>query len=420
MSELIIFDPQNSGHHPEFLRHLRKPAAEAASANRLVRLVVHPQTCLDEDQAPGASAGRPADQPASFRIERLPTALHGDGKLLPDSILAQKQIDFLIQSSSEESVHIFFPRLNTYLPALLTLPEIAAATRPGTRYTLSGILFAPSSASWCHPGCRMRHRMTSCREIVRLRQLGRRSGLTKLFILNDPATASFIERFTRLQDGVLPVADPISDCGAHAWSPPDSTPAAESAPADSRSTRFLLIGAMRPGKGVIATLQNFTTWHPPRSTGKIHLVLAGEIAPAFRAEVDKLINKLRQSKPSLGLEIRFRSLGAQEWNSLIHEADYLLLPYTRPLGSSGILGHAARAGKPVLATSEGLIGTLVRNYRLGATFRLGSQQEWHHQLSRAVAQGIPVDPAGRVAYQQANSVESFQATLALHWKQNQE
>jgi glycosyltransferase involved in cell wall biosynthesis len=173
---------------------------------------------------------------------------------------------------------------------------------------------------------------------------------------------------------------------------------------------------MRPGKGVIATLKNFKTWQPPRSAGPIHLVLAGQIAPAFRAQVDERVRQVRQSNPAVELDTRFRPLDPLEWSSLMREADYLLLPYTRPLGSSGILGHAARAGKPVLATRQGLIGSLVRDYRLGATFHLESEAAWHRHLDLAVSEGIPVAPADQDAYLRSNSVESFQTTLARHFE----
>ncbi len=45
--------------------------------------------------------------------------------------------------------------------------------------------------------------------------------------------------------------------------------------------------------------------------------------------------------------------------SYFEQTDYFLIPYKNVESSSGILGHAIAAGKPVIATDKGLIGDFV-------------------------------------------------------------
>ena len=53
--------------------------------------------------------------------------------------------------------------------------------------------------------------------------------------------------------------------------------------------------------------------------------------------------------------------------SLCAASDLLLMPYLETAQSSGVIGYASQFGVPVLASDEGLIGKLVRHYRLGHT-----------------------------------------------------
>lgn len=51
------------------------------------------------------------------------------------------------------------------------------------------------------------------------------------------------------------------------------------------------------------------------------------------------------------------------WYNIRHDA--ILIPYKNTAQSSGLLGYAAQFNKPLLAPSNGLIGKLVNEYKLG-------------------------------------------------------
>src|SRR5690606_33586875 len=51
--------------------------------------------------------------------------------------------------------------------------------------------------------------------------------------------------------------------------------------------------------------------------------------------------------------------------SMLDQCYAVVIPYRNPEASSGILGHAAAAGKPVIATGKGLLKKLIGRYHLG-------------------------------------------------------
>ncbi len=74
---------------------------------------------------------------------------------------------------------------------------------------------------------------------------------------------------------------------------------------------------------------------------------------------------LAREQPDLWLRIDDRRLDQAELDNSSPRARSILAPYQRFVGSSGVLLWAARAGRPVLAQSFGLVGRLTRDHRLG-------------------------------------------------------
>ena len=60
--------------------------------------------------------------------------------------------------------------------------------------------------------------------------------------------------------------------------------------------------------------------------------------------------------------------------------DAVLLPYIGHFGSSGVLSRATAAGKPILASDSGLVGTRVKEHNLGLLFQTDSVEDLNKQL----------------------------------------
>jgi len=141
---------------------------------------------------------------------------------------------------------------------------------------------------------------------------------------------------------------------------------------------LLFFGELRDGKGPDILLEA-TRWLPP----DILVIFAGN--PKGRLA----LMDWEQEVSTRALEGRVRlDLGRvpDELVSVYFQAaDAVVLPYRRSfLGTSGVLGRATSARKPVIATDVGDIGELVRQYGLGIV----TKPEDPQQLASAISQYV--------------------------------
>jgi glycosyltransferase involved in cell wall biosynthesis len=345
----IVISLEKSGHHQEYLRHISTTIQGGAAQSRDWQIL---------------------------EIE--------DGREFSDVI-----------QENRDAGHLFVPRLNSFLFTLMGKRQ--------SEITISGIWFGPQSASWVHGGSLLK-RAKGFLELYRLRRLREHANLQRLYILNDPATAIFMQRWLKLPGGVIPLSDPVDTLPE----PVEDVRKANGIPTDA--TVFGLIGAHREGKGVLETLEVMSQWEP--DTDKpIVLLLAGDPLPAFETALKEGIRAWESRNPHVRLFKDLKYLSREELAGYFQASDYLLMPYRNVYGSSGILGHAARYGKPVLASKGGLIGHLTRSYGIGHTFKPGRKSSFLGALDSALSGEIQQDPEGASRYLENNSIEAFQETL---------
>ncbi len=94
-------------------------------------------------------------------------------------------------------------------------------------------------------------------------------------------------------------------------------------------------------------------------------------------------------------------------------ANVVLVTHPRHVGTSQSLAYAANAGKPVLASSFGLLGALVRRHALGVTVDAHNPAEIAQGMTRLIEGNLPgdFDPVRSAQFGQENSVEHFTQTL---------
>lgn len=338
-----------------------------------------------------------------IQVVALPSALEGNGNRLPGRKLAQKQLNYLHGLGKGKDMHWFFPYLNPFMEILASNPRDSMA-----KVTTSGILFSPATSVWSNSRFDWLEKLRSLREIYRLRHLQRRANLSRLFVLNDKHTALRLNHLIKLPEGVHSLVDPVASSSGF---PASSRPLGRDFP--SQHINFLLLGALRSGKGVAEALREFGSWVPPE--GKVaRLTLAGAATASFETELQDGIANFQRLEAPVELVLDLGFLSTDQIARHLDAADYVLLPYLRPLGSSGLLGHAARANKPVLACRGGLIGKLVREYGLGETFDPRKSREWRSILNAAVLGKVSMNFHGAKRYLKTNSIEAFQKVVFDH------
>ena len=105
-----------------------------------------------------------------------------------------------------------------------------------------------------------------------------------------------------------------------------------------------------------------------------------------------------------------RFVSDQRMMALFEQSDVVLMPYTRPEYSSGILALAAKARTPVIGPDTGLLGRLIRQNGLGAVCSV--QPETVAESIASATRRLPVvDAALCGAFVQKSRPELFARTI---------
>ncbi|MDE2228398.1 MAG: glycosyltransferase [Alphaproteobacteria bacterium] len=388
----LVFEPDSEGHPYEWLCHLIDFICHAASAQTVSFIVA----------------------PALYRelAARIDDAQTDRVRILPLSLLAARLC------THRRLVISGFARwwwMRRYLARtgaqagqflsldLLSLP-LALGLGAGNGRRIGGILFRPSVhyrlLGAYHPRAREWLRDLRKAALYRLMLLNRALGVV---LTLDPFFPRHAARFYRAGSKVRAVPDPV-----HPAVPlVDSDRALADAVPPGR-VAFLLFGHLTERKGTLALLESLFLV-PEGTASRVAVVLAGKLDPAIAGRVAALRARLAALQPDLVLEIVDRRLSTGEIEALVARADVVLAPYQRFVGSSGVLLWAARAGKPLLTQDFGMIGPLVRNYRLGLAIDVDQPEALAAGIVRFVHEGPHrfIDPQRARAFVARNTPDRF-------------
>ncbi|MDQ2949315.1 MAG: glycosyltransferase family 4 protein [Acidobacteriota bacterium] len=134
----------------------------------------------------------------------------------------------------------------------------------------------------------------------------------------------------------------------------------------SDSLNVLLFGALRENKGVhlaIEAVENLVRHGIP-----VRLTIAGETPNGKEAAYWSVCERLL-AESSAGIELKKRYIHEGEIPALLAQSHCVLLPYTAFSSDSGIAALALSNRKPIIATSSGGLGELLRAAELGITIK---------------------------------------------------
>lgn len=142
-----------------------------------------------------------------------------------------------------------------------------------------------------------------------------------------------------------------------------SAPRRRRLPESNRKT-ILMYGALTFRKGIKQLLQAFSK---PSFPDFVDIVLAGNVTEEIRPLLSENWVKALQRNHRIILLDRF--ISENEEQVLFETADIVWLGYLGHFTCSGVLVQAAKAGRPVIACEEGIIGWQTRLYKLGVVVR---------------------------------------------------
>ncbi len=180
---------------------------------------------------------------------------------------------------------------------------------------------------------------------------------------------------------------------------------------DPGRTILLLLGIMDSRKGP-EQLLDAALRLPTESQRKLCLLLVGKLAPAIEDSVMQKVHELR----SLGAAqvVMHNEYVSDTFVQHYYElADVALTTYQQHKGMSSALVRAGLAGVPVLSSSYGLMGEIVRRHKLGITVDTANPENFASGLDRAVngQAATAFDPGKSLAFADQHSPDALGDTL---------
>jgi len=164
---------------------------------------------------------------------------------------------------------------------------------------------------------------------------------------------------------------------------------------------ILFFGGLRWDKGPDILLKTL-----PLIENEVYILIAGK--PVKINEKD--VMQYRQSlKNPEHLIVHLKHIPDKEIADYFSAVDAVVLPYRRTFkGTSGILQHAAAAGRPVIASDVGEVGSIVRKNNLGIIVEPES--------SESLAEGIKQFLAQPVRWREQVRFRAIQYAKTNHWR----
>lgn len=176
----------------------------------------------------------------------------------------------------------------------------------------------------------------------------------KVFILNDISAPSHLCKLYRTNKFCY-LPDPVASLGSY-----QGINIREELGITSDKIVLLHPGGMLPYKGTLNILKAIDQMQPDECK-RLVLITAGQSTP-IQPEFNKLVDKIKNKIQIIHIEgfIPFEQLA-----DLFSTCDFVIIPYLTKSQSSGIVGHAAYYEKPVIVARGGVIGKMVRKWKLG-------------------------------------------------------
>lgn len=401
MNSVLLFDAAPTGHHGEFLENMIYGIPQVFSGACMV--LTHP------DLRSRLEAAK-ADCGSEIRLNYLCTAqlemLNGAKSLFERGRLELGMVEDACAEFGVKKVLMMHMNLHQY------------ALRTGLRrkgVSVRGILLNPYTPlrrayTWRQ---KVFAGITALRKRLQFRLLFCNPQIDRVFLLNDARVAEELNRSYLRRRPFAPLVDPIPAMVSR------SETLVESKVSKSQRYTFLFMGSMAQRKGCLSVLRAMQQLTEDELS-QIRLRFVGKFraeAADYRSEVLSAIRELQSKCAEVDIQVEDRYIGFSEMNAELMAADCVLAPYVGFFGSSGVLGHACRSGKPMITCEEGLLGELVRELGVGLTVNPKDSDALASCLRRALRGELLFNVDAAASYTKAADYQKFSKTLIADWNE---
>lgn len=211
--------------------------------------------------------------------------------------------------------------------------------------------------------------------------MAKSSQVYKILLLNDNKSASVLnarfatDKFIRLPDPYTPLNGKIVNIK-------------EKLNISKQDNLFIQIGQLSFRKGTLEILDALRLMSSDEVEHN-YFFFAGKVASEIHESFYSKVNQLKDKGVHLYIKDKFVSF--EFLNSLCSSCDCMLTPYKNTSQSSGAIGYAAQYGKPVIGPSKGLLGYLIKHYKLGYQVNMVCAKELYQAITSFKRVPVPDD-----------------------------
>lgn len=338
MKRIMIFEPLMGGHVLEYLHHIYIGATKDIGNKYIFVISPYFEDVKKEYNWPDSD---------NIQIHLLSKeeVCNCDKTSSPikNSVLRSILVKEYVKKFNIDSVFLIF--LMAYMPYLLfILPS---------RTKVSGIVYR----IFIHNEVRTKSKLYSMVEWVRYWLLAKNHSLNKIMILNDEYSVGILNKTLHTTKFVF-LPDPFSSIQG------EVRDLRKDLSIEKKQRLFVHLGALSKRKGTIEILDAISLIGEEKRDEYV-FYFAGCIFGDIKDEFYNKFNHLKEKGYLVKLKDEYCSYAFLA--SLSYSADCILIPYFNTCQSSGILGYASYYKTPVIGPSKGLLGNVIRNYKLGYT-----------------------------------------------------
>ncbi|NAS11515.1 glycosyltransferase [Poritiphilus flavus] len=332
---IVLFDPDYSGHHSEYISHLVDFLTEN-DLQTTYHLVVPPDFKSQFTDITRKSEGSENIHWHYLKEEEIESL--ENLSMMKRSFVEYRLMCKYAEQLRATTVHLLY--FNTFQLAL-------AFKRPN--FSIRGILFQQYTRM---PKNGLKNRLKYYRKWLTTKAYCLNPRIERVYILNDSKTVDVLNKkfdtsiFAVLPDPV-PIIEPLEGFDIYGYY---NIP--------SHKKIILHFGTLANRKGsfeIVDSLQYLNGEHRKGLT--ILMVGKPEDESTKNLLEQKISTQTNEDSSLVIMDSKFVSNA--QMKSLFNQCYAVLMPYKNPEASSGILGHAIASKKPVIITGEGLLKELV-------------------------------------------------------------
>ena len=388
---ILIFEPDASGHHPGYLYHLIINFLQNDYSYKLI-ILVSPDFSLKHPQI--------LQKTISPRVQWIKFTENEFIEWQKPKTVFKRSIlewDLFCQYAKKYNALLGFFMYIDYL-------QLAVLTQPNPPCPISGILFRPTLVNY--PAKSLKEKLNYWRKNITLKYFLKNKNLKSLFNLDSLATDYILENWKINKVIFLP--DPVQVY-------PTTKTKSEvklNLGINESKTVFLIFGFLDSRKGISDVMEAIGKISRDKSKNGC-LLIVGPWEENERKLFNLQLPKIQQVT-DFQIIVKDNFIKDEDIQQYFKVADYAMALYHKHFGMSAIMVRAAAAQKPLISSNFGLMGKIVVDNELGIIVENDLKEKLEMLLENKITIG---NKEKMKAFAELNQAENYAKAILEHFKE---